>query len=139
MSDDRPLFTSRSVIDAKFVLIVKWIFHSPDVLRLSFISLRTYGLKFSRYFLTITFSLLPLLRSINLRYLQYFLVCNFWLCRSSHPKVSCNKMFLKISQNSQENICARISFFVSLFSFRKASWLFSWHYSQSFSQTQEYD
>ena len=30
--------------------------------------------------------------------------------RSSHRGVLCNKVFLKISQNSQENICARVSF-----------------------------
>ena len=32
--------------------------------------------------------------------------------RSSHPEVK--KMFLKISQNSQENKCARVSFLLEL-------------------------
>ena len=31
--------------------------------------------------------------------------------RSSRPEVFCKKVFLKISQNSQENTCARVSFF----------------------------
>ena len=36
------------------------------------------------------------------------------LFRSSRPEVFCKKVFLKISQNSQENICARVSFFIRL-------------------------
>ena len=32
------------------------------------------------------------------------------LDRSSHPRCSVKKVFLEISQNSQENICARVSF-----------------------------
>ena len=35
--------------------------------------------------------------------------------RSSHPEVFCKKkLFLKISQNSQENTCARVSFLIKL-------------------------
>ena len=35
--------------------------------------------------------------------------------RSSRPKVFCKKkVFLKISQNSPENICARVSFLIKL-------------------------
>ena len=30
--------------------------------------------------------------------------------RSSRPEVFCKKVFLEISQNSQENTCARVSF-----------------------------
>ena len=32
--------------------------------------------------------------------------------RSSHRGVLCKKVFLKISQNSQENTCARVSFLI---------------------------
>ena len=32
--------------------------------------------------------------------------------RSSRPEVFCKKVFLKISQNSQENTCARVSFLI---------------------------
>ena len=34
--------------------------------------------------------------------------------RSSRPEVFCKKMFLKISQSSQENTCARVSFLITL-------------------------
>ena len=34
--------------------------------------------------------------------------------RSSRPEVFCKKGFLKISQNSQENTCARVSFLIKL-------------------------
>ena len=34
--------------------------------------------------------------------------------RSSHPKVLCNKMFLKIPQNSQESIFDRVAFLIKL-------------------------
>ena len=32
--------------------------------------------------------------------------------RSSRPEVFCKKVFLKFSQNSQENTCARVSFLI---------------------------
>ena len=35
-----------------------------------------------------------------------------WLSRSSHRKCSIKNVFLEISQNSQENTCARISFLI---------------------------
>ena len=35
-------------------------------------------------------------------------------CRSSRPEVFCKKVFLEISQNSQENTCARVSFLIKL-------------------------
>ena len=35
-------------------------------------------------------------------------------CRSTHPEVFCEKVFLEISQNSQRNTCARVSFFIKL-------------------------
>ena len=38
--------------------------------------------------------------------------------RSSHPRCSVKKLFLEISQNSQENTCARASFLIK-FSFIK--------------------
>ena len=34
--------------------------------------------------------------------------------RSSHPEVFCKNVFLEISQNSQENTCARDSFLIKL-------------------------
>ena len=36
------------------------------------------------------------------------------ICRSSRPEVFCKKVFLKISQNSQENTCTRVSFLIKL-------------------------
>ena len=35
-------------------------------------------------------------------------------CRSSHQRCSVKKVFLEISQNSQENTCAKVSFFIKL-------------------------
>ena len=43
----------------------------------------------------------------NNNYTKLELVTN----RSSRPEVFCKKGFLEISQNSQENTCARVSFF----------------------------
>ena len=45
----------------------------------------------------------------------------FFIGRCSHPEMFCKKkVFLKISQNSQENTCARVSFLIKLqFSFIK--------------------
>ena len=34
--------------------------------------------------------------------------------RNSRPGMFCKKVLLKISQNSQENICARVSFLIKL-------------------------
>ena len=45
---------------------------------------------------------------------QYFIYCVFEKCvlvrafKSSQPEVFCKKVFIKISQNSQENTCARV-------------------------------
>ena len=36
------------------------------------------------------------------------------LDRSSYPKVFCEKVFLKFSQNLQENTCPRVSFLMKL-------------------------
>ena len=38
----------------------------------------------------------------------------FYMTRSSRPDVFCEKVFLEISQNSQENTCARVSFLIKL-------------------------
>ena len=38
----------------------------------------------------------------------------FFIIRSSRLKVYCKKVFLEISQNSQENTCARVSFLIKL-------------------------
>ena len=37
-----------------------------------------------------------------------------WMSRSSHQTCSMKKVLLEISQNAQENICARISFLIKL-------------------------
>ena len=51
-------------------------------------------------------------------YLTYFFVYAQRLIqnpvRSSRLEVFCKKLFLKISQNSQENTCVRVSFFTKL-------------------------
>ena len=39
---------------------------------------------------------------------------NCYKGRSSRPDVFCKKLFLEISQNSQENTCARVSFLTKL-------------------------
>ena len=43
-----------------------------------------------------------------------WLLCNviILIFRSSHQSCSIKKMFLEVSQNSQENICARVSFLI---------------------------
>ena len=38
----------------------------------------------------------------------------FKICRSSHRRCSIKKVFLRISQNSQEKTCARVSFLIKL-------------------------
>ena len=38
----------------------------------------------------------------------------FFSCRSNHQMCSIKKVFLKILQNSQENACARVLFFIKL-------------------------
>ena len=38
----------------------------------------------------------------------------FFSCRSNHQMCSIKKVFLKILQNSQENACARVPFFIKL-------------------------
>ena len=43
------------------------------------------------------------------------------LFRSSRPEVFCKKVFLKISQNPQENICARVTFLIKLQAWRSSS------------------
>ena len=65
--------------------------------------------------------------------------------RSSHQKCSVRKVFLKISQNSQENTCARVSFLIKLqvsglqvFNFIKKKTLaqvFSWEFCKVFKNT----
>ena len=39
---------------------------------------------------------------------------HLYFSRSSRPEVFCKKVFLGISQNSQENTCARVSFLIKL-------------------------
>ena len=47
---------------------------------------------------------------------NYWLFFNNWFStiRSSCPEVFCKKVFSEISQNSQENTCARVSFLTKL-------------------------
>ena len=40
--------------------------------------------------------------------------CEVIIIRSSRPDVFCKKVFLEISQNSQKNTCARVSFLIKL-------------------------
>ena len=53
----------------------------------------------------------------------------FKISKSSHQRCSIKKVFLKISQNSQENICAIVSFFNKVASPRPATLLKKrlWH------------
>ena len=44
-------------------------------------------------------------------FLNTFLKCNI-IFKNSPPEVFCRKDFLEISQNSQENNCARVSFLI---------------------------
>ena len=41
-------------------------------------------------------------------------VISIWIARSSQPGMFCKKVFLEISQNSQENTCTRVSFLIKL-------------------------
>ena len=41
-------------------------------------------------------------------------VCARWLTELVARRCSVKKVFLEISQNSQENICARVSFLIKL-------------------------
>ena len=54
-----------------------------------------------------------LIRSLFLPLLNKLLLQS-QLGRSSHWRCSAKKVFLKISQNSQKNTCARVSFFIKL-------------------------
>ena len=41
--------------------------------------------------------------------------CHLAICRNSRPEVFCKKeVFLEVSQNSQENTCARVSFLIKM-------------------------
>ena len=52
------------------------------------------------------------LRLLHKTQLEHLLI--LWsICRSSCPGVFCKKVFFKISQNSQKNTCARVSFLES--------------------------
>ena len=54
-----------------------------------------------------------LIRSLLLLLLNK-LILQLQLGRSSHWRCSAKKAFLKISKNSQENTCARVTFFIKL-------------------------
>ena len=55
-------------------------------------------------------------RQVSGYFVSKFLLCFYWpiQCRSSHRRCSVKKVFLEMSQNSQENICARDSFLIKL-------------------------
>ena len=50
--------------------------------------------------------------------MNWYMICNFMQktmgYRSSHQKCSIKTLFLKISQNSLENTCARVCFWINL-------------------------
>ena len=50
--------------------------------------------------------------SLNIQGLPPLLLYIYW--RSRHQRCSIKKVFLKISQNSQENTCARVTFLIKL-------------------------
>ena len=55
---------------------------------------------------------------------SHFLLFGSWnLVRSSHPECSVEEVFLEISQNSQENTYARVSFFINVAGLRAATLL----------------
>ena len=56
----------------------------------------------------------PWRAAMKTKMLADFQICVSVPLRSSHPEVFCQKMFLKILQNSQKNIFARISFLITL-------------------------
>ena len=60
--------------------------------------------------LRITILFINLLSTLSAfsRYIVFFII------RSSRPKVYCKKVLLEISQNSQENTGARVSFLIKL-------------------------
>ena len=45
------------------------------------------------------------------------------LCRSSHRRCSTKKVFLQISQNLQENTCAKVSFLIKLHAWGVFLWI----------------
>ena len=55
----------------------------------------------------------------EMRYSIKFFVFSF---KSSRPEVFCEKLFLEISQNSQENICARVSFLIRVTFLKQILW-----------------
>ena len=49
--------------------------------------------------------------------------CHQRWCRNSHQRCSIKKVLLKISQNSLENACVRVSFLIKLRDWAKFRWL----------------
>ena len=56
----------------------------------------------------------PIFSSYVGLYLSSATLCSFVFYRSSHRRCSIKKVFLKISQSSQENTCPRASFLITL-------------------------
>ena len=87
---------------------IKWTYHKEC----SFTS------NYSVFFWNVCFSLRTCYEEIvwctnhpNLHIYAFRRSCSFiWGCRSSRPEVFCEKVFLEISQDSQENTYARVSF-----------------------------
>ena len=72
-----------------------------------------------------------LMRSIGSNDISYWLVLfgiTQKLNRSSHRRCSIKKLFLKISQNSQENTCPRVSFLIKL---QSRPWLQKWLFTDA--------
>ena len=91
---------------------IKWTYHKEC----SFTS------NYSVFFWNVCFSLRTCYEEIvwctnhpNLHIYAFRRSCSFiWGCRSSRPEVFCEKVFLEISQDSQENTYARVSFLIKL-------------------------
>ena len=61
--------------------------------------------------------------------------CQSWnFYKSNHRRCSIKKLFLKISQNSQENTCARVSFLVKLESTLLKKRLWHWCFPVNFAK-----
>ena len=64
-------------------------------------------------------------------------VCENRMNRSGHRRCFLQKVFVNISQNSQENICARVSFLINFLFFKKETLaqVFSCEFCEIFNNT----
>ena len=76
---------------------------------------------FLQFFITIWYEF-SISKKTNIHQTLKFLILQYfctsykynWSTRNSHRRCSIKKVFLEISQNSQENTCARVSFLIKL-------------------------